>query len=141
MLSRRRRRGGHNRFGPRRLRRRRVLAVQTGRHMSTTGNTNITLVDAARLGDRQALQALLAEHLPLIYNIIGRALEGHADVDDVVQETMLRVVRGLPRLRDPSRFRSWLVAIHQQMAGPLEMPAEKRDSEEFFLCGETKLEG
>jgi RNA polymerase sigma factor (sigma-70 family) len=32
-------------------------------------------------------------------------------VDDVVQETMLRVVRGLGDLRDPAAFRSWLVAV------------------------------
>jgi RNA polymerase sigma factor (sigma-70 family) len=32
-------------------------------------------------------------------------------VDDVVQETMLRVVHGIDALRDPTRFRSWLVTI------------------------------
>ena len=64
-------------------------------------------VIAARDGDQRALDALVAEHLPLVYNIVGRALQGHADVDDVVQETMLRVVDGLPRLREPDSFRSW----------------------------------
>ncbi|WP_238007248.1 sigma-70 family RNA polymerase sigma factor [Dactylosporangium sp. AC04546] len=68
-------------------------------------------VIAARAGDQRALDALVGEYLPLIYNIVGRALQGHADVDDVVQETMLRVVDGLPRLRDPESFRSWAVAI------------------------------
>ncbi|NEE51655.1 RNA polymerase, partial [Streptomyces sp. SID8455] len=42
---------------------------------------------------------------------VGRALNGHPDVDDVVQETMLRAISGLSSLRDPTRFRSWLVAI------------------------------
>jgi RNA polymerase sigma factor (sigma-70 family) len=68
-------------------------------------------VIAARDGDQRALDALVAEYLPLIYNIVGRALQGHADVDDVVQETMLRIVDGLPRLREPDSFRSWAVAI------------------------------
>ncbi|MBB5787794.1 sigma-70 family RNA polymerase sigma factor [Jiangella mangrovi] len=68
-------------------------------------------VVAARDGDPAACDRLIAGYLPLIYNIVGRALDGHADVDDVVQETMLRAVRGLPTLRDPGRFRSWLVAI------------------------------
>ncbi|WP_344656930.1 sigma-70 family RNA polymerase sigma factor [Catenulispora subtropica] len=54
---------------------------------------------------------MIAAYLPLIYNIVGRALDGHADVDDVVQETMLRAVNGMGDLRDPSAFRSWLVAI------------------------------
>lgn len=68
-------------------------------------------VTAARAGDRQALENLLAQCLPLVYNIVGRALNGHADTDDVVQETLLRMLRGLPDLRDPAAFRSWLVAI------------------------------
>jgi RNA polymerase sigma factor (sigma-70 family) len=38
-------------------------------------------------------------------------MNGHPDVDDVVQETMLRAVRGIGELRDPAAFRSWLVAI------------------------------
>ncbi|MEU3497495.1 sigma-70 family RNA polymerase sigma factor [Kitasatospora cineracea] len=68
-------------------------------------------VAAARAGDRQALEHLVAHSLPLVYNIVGRALNGHADTDDVVQETLLRMVRGLSELRDPAAFRSWLVAI------------------------------
>ncbi|MCX4966741.1 sigma-70 family RNA polymerase sigma factor [Streptomyces sp. NBC_00654] len=69
------------------------------------------LITAARSGDQQAQDRLVASYLPLLYNIVGRALNGHADVDDVVQETVLRMLRGLPGLRDPGRFRSWLVAI------------------------------
>ena len=69
------------------------------------------MVLAAKAGDRQAMDDLVSEHLPLVYNIVGRALSGHVDVDDVVQETMLRVVHGIDGLRDPDRFRSWLVAI------------------------------
>ncbi|MER7175864.1 sigma-70 family RNA polymerase sigma factor [Streptomyces mesophilus] len=69
------------------------------------------LVRAAQHGDRRAQAELVTAHLPLVYNVVGRALNGHADVDDVVQETMLRALRGLGRLQDPGRFRSWLVAI------------------------------
>lgn len=69
------------------------------------------LVAAARAGDQAALDRLVADCLPLVYNIVGRALDGHDDVDDVVQETLLRVVRGLGELRDPAAFRSWMVAI------------------------------
>ncbi|MGW6270026.1 sigma-70 family RNA polymerase sigma factor [Streptomyces sp. NPDC055060] len=69
------------------------------------------LVTAAQTGDQQAQDDLVAGYLPLVYNIVGRALDGHADVDDVVQETMLRVLAGLAALRDPASFRSWLVAI------------------------------
>jgi len=69
------------------------------------------LVTAAQGGDEDALEALLALSLPLVYNIVGKALRGGPDVDDVVQETMLRVVRGLPGLKEPERFRAWLISI------------------------------
>ncbi|GGX69740.1 sigma-70 family RNA polymerase sigma factor [Streptomyces hiroshimensis] len=72
---------------------------------------SVAVVEAARAGDTAAQDELVAAHLPLVYNIVGRALGGHADVDDVVQETMLRVINGLGELRDAAAFRSWLVAI------------------------------
>ncbi|MFJ8538505.1 RNA polymerase sigma factor [Streptomyces sp. NPDC093591] len=68
-------------------------------------------IAAAQAGDRHALDELVEGWLPLVYNVVGRALNGHADVDDVVQETMLRAVDNLGSLRDPDSFRSWLVAI------------------------------
>jgi RNA polymerase sigma factor (sigma-70 family) len=77
-----------------------------GRGVPDTG-----MVIAAQRGNQQALDDLAADSLPLVYNIVGRALRGHADVDDVVQETLVRVVRHLADLRDPEAFRSWLVAI------------------------------
>ncbi|MFI7407519.1 sigma-70 family RNA polymerase sigma factor [Streptomyces sp. NPDC049627] len=69
------------------------------------------LVEAARQGALWAQDELVAAYLPLVYNIVGRALNGDADVDDVVQETMLRALGGLGSLRDPEQFRSWLVSI------------------------------
>ena len=68
-------------------------------------------VVAARAGNPAAVDRLVAGYLPLVYTIVGRALDGHADVDDVVQDVMVRVLRNLGDLRDPEAFRSWLVAI------------------------------
>jgi RNA polymerase sigma factor (sigma-70 family) len=68
-------------------------------------------VEAARAGDARALDMLVGAYLPLIYNIVGRALEAPSEVDDVVQDVMLQMVRDLRQLRDPEAFRSWLVAI------------------------------
>ncbi|MFJ4868486.1 sigma-70 family RNA polymerase sigma factor [Streptomyces sp. NPDC088757] len=69
------------------------------------------LVEAARAGDVHARDELVRAYLPLVHNVVGRALDGHADTDDIVQETMVRALGGLTGLRDPARFRSWLVAI------------------------------
>ncbi|MFI8361630.1 sigma-70 family RNA polymerase sigma factor [Streptomyces sp. NPDC085612] len=76
----------------------------------TTQHT-AALVAAARAGDPRAQDALVGAHLPLVYNIVGRALGGSCDVDDVVQDTMLRALDGLGGLQADESFRSWLVAI------------------------------
>ncbi|BEL08789.1 hypothetical protein Q0Z83_069800 [Actinoplanes sichuanensis] len=69
------------------------------------------LAREAQRGSVPARDQLITGHLSLIYNIIGRALNGHPDVDDLVQDTMLQAINALGGLRDPERFRSWLVAI------------------------------
>ncbi|MGW2048463.1 sigma-70 family RNA polymerase sigma factor [Streptomyces sp. NPDC001858] len=79
----------------------------TERHTVETA----ALVTAARAGDPAAQDALVGAYLPLVYNIVGRALNGSVDVDDVVQDTMLRALDSLGSLRSPESFRSWLVAI------------------------------
>src|ERR1039457_4291790 len=104
--------------------------------MSRSSGPGVQTVIAAQEGDEEALENLLSEYLPLIYNIVGRGLNGHADVDDVVQETMLRVVRSVRDLRDPEAFRSWLVAVairqmhdhrQQRQAAPAGRPVRPDD--------------
>jgi RNA polymerase sigma factor (sigma-70 family) len=85
--------------------------MSAGGRTRRSGTASAGTVLAAREGDARALDLLVAESLPLVYNIVGRALDGHPDTDDVVQETLLRVVRGLGDLREPESYRSWLVAI------------------------------
>jgi RNA polymerase sigma factor (sigma-70 family) len=88
-------------------------------------------VAAARAGDQQALDALVAACLPLVYNVVGRALGGHLDVDDVVQDTMMSMVSGLDGLREADRFRSWLVAIAMQKVRERWRVQQKRPSPGF----------
>jgi RNA polymerase sigma factor (sigma-70 family) len=72
---------------------------------------SVRTVRAAQRGDQRALADVASGSLPLLYNIVGRALNGHPDVDDVVQETVMRALRNLTTLRQPGSFRSWLVAV------------------------------
>ena len=75
------------------------------------------VVAAAQRGDRQALGELVTTYLPFVYNIVGRAVDDRADVDDVVQDTMLRAVRDLPALRAPASFPAWLASIAVRQVG------------------------
>jgi RNA polymerase sigma factor (sigma-70 family) len=75
------------------------------------GTRELGLLAAAQAGDRRALTELVTAYLPLVYATVRRGLGGVPDVDDVVQETMLRVLRELRALRTPESFRPWLMAI------------------------------
>jgi RNA polymerase sigma factor (sigma-70 family) len=79
--------------------------------MRTNRANEAALVVAAQAGEPRAMEELLSAHLPLVYTIVRRAMNGDPDVDDVVQETMLRALRELPRLLNPESFRAWLAAI------------------------------
>ncbi|EMF58326.1 sigma-70 family RNA polymerase sigma factor [Streptomyces sp. SID5476] len=81
------------------------LVMRAGRADETS------LVVAAQAGDPRALDDLAATYLPLVYAIVRRALGELADVDDVVQETMLRALPELRTLRAPECFRPWLATI------------------------------
>jgi RNA polymerase sigma factor (sigma-70 family) len=85
--------------------------------MVATRTNETNLVVAAQAGDRRALEDLLAMYLPLAYTIARRALSDDPDVDDVVQEVMIRAVRDLPALRAPESFRPWLAAITVRQVG------------------------
>jgi RNA polymerase sigma-70 factor (ECF subfamily) len=58
------------------------------------------LVERAKNGDRQALDALLERHLPMVYRFVSMRLgRDHADLDDVVQLTLIAAARSIGSLR------------------------------------------
>lgn len=58
----------------------------------------------------------LAECGPLAYRVAYGVLRHAADAEDVAQEALLKAYRNFERLRDPARFRGWLVRIAFRMA-------------------------
>jgi RNA polymerase sigma-70 factor (ECF subfamily) len=72
---------------------------------------DVTLLQAAREGDRQALDALLRQHLPRVYRFGIRLCHDHEDAEDVLQDTLFAAFRGLPGFRGGASFSTWLYAI------------------------------
>jgi len=74
------------------------------------------LVCAARGGDKEALQVLLARNWSwlrgLVYSIIGDGDE----VDDVLQDVCVRVITRIDSVCQPERFRSWLAVLARRQA-------------------------
>jgi len=74
------------------------------------------LVDAVRAGDIRAFADLYREHVAAVRRVAYR-LVGNPDVTaDVVQDTFSRALVHLPELREPDRFRPWLLSIARRAA-------------------------
>jgi RNA polymerase sigma factor (sigma-70 family) len=78
---------------------------------STTALTDELLALRCQLGERAAFDALVERwHDPL-----WRYIRSMCDTDDsaaeTLQDTWLRILRSLPRLRQPDRLRAWLFGI------------------------------
>jgi RNA polymerase sigma factor (sigma-70 family) len=66
------------------------------------------LLEAARLGDQKAWDALIGDFNGLVWSIArGYRLE-MADAHDAVQMTWLRLVENLNRIKEPDRLAGWL---------------------------------
>src|SRR5687767_8887058 len=69
------------------------------------------LIARARSGDADAFGRLVAARLPAMLRLARAILHNEADARDVVQDAFVSAWQNLPRLRDESRFDSWLQTV------------------------------
>jgi RNA polymerase sigma-70 factor (ECF subfamily) len=72
--------------------------------------------DLEKAALRQEFEGRLEECGTLAFRVALGVLRNAADAEDIAQEAMLRSYRRFARLRDPSRFRAWLVRISFRLA-------------------------
>ncbi len=65
------------------------------------------LIQAAQAGDRKAAARVAAALLPRVRNLVRYLIRGDREVDDVVQEALVALLRGLNGYRGEGPFRSW----------------------------------
>lgn len=73
--------------------------------------TDAFLAGCIANGDADAARALIDRYQRPLAAVLQRALDAPADVDDVFQETWIRVVRSAHRYDPAQRFSNWLFAI------------------------------
>jgi RNA polymerase sigma-70 factor (ECF subfamily) len=69
------------------------------------------LVEAARAGDRRALERLLERHQGAVYRFGMKMCGEQEDAKDVLQETLFAAARTLPDFRGASSVSTWLYTI------------------------------
>jgi RNA polymerase sigma-70 factor (ECF subfamily) len=70
-----------------------------------------TTIEACRNGDRAALERVLREHAPMVERLIARMLGRDADLEDLVQQTLIAAVQSFPRFRGEASVKTWMARI------------------------------
>ena len=73
------------------------------------------LVLRCQLGERDAFDPLIARWHPLLWRYALRLTNDADAAADATQEMWMRVLRGLPSLRDAAKFRAWLFGIARRV--------------------------
>jgi RNA polymerase sigma-70 factor (ECF subfamily) len=81
--------------------------------------TDAVLAVRCQLGEIDAFDQLVERFHPALYRYARRLTGGDDAAGDVVQDIWVRVVRGLPRLREPERLRAWIFSIAPDAHGSL----------------------
>jgi len=77
----------------------------------TETSSDAALIAAWRAGDEQAAAELVGRHARALARFLAGAGAPEADLDDLVQEALIRAFRSVDRFRGQCQFRSWLLTI------------------------------
>jgi RNA polymerase sigma-70 factor, ECF subfamily len=91
--------------------------------------------EAETAAARREFEARLAECGPLAYRVAYGVLRNAADAEDAAQESLLRAYRRFERLRDPQRFRGWLVRLTFRIALDRVRSSKRREQRESVWAG------
>lgn len=69
------------------------------------------LVKKAVNGDNSAFEALMEEHMGIIYNIALRMAANQDDAEDMTQEIMIKIFRSLGSFKGNSKFSTWIYRV------------------------------
>ena len=103
---------------------RELVLIQPG---STAGGD---VAREAAAATRREFEERLRECGPLAFRVARGVLRNTADAEDAAQEALLRAYRRFHRLRDPNRFRAWLVRITFRLALDRARSSKRREQRE-----------
>jgi RNA polymerase sigma-70 factor, ECF subfamily len=92
------------------------------------------LLGRARKGDSEALEMLLAHHQAQIYRFGLKMCRDPEDAEDVLQDTLLAMARGVRDFRGASSISTWLYTIARNFC------IKKRRKSKFAPAGQQSLD-
>ena len=107
------------------MRMRELVLIQPGRALE-----GATARELERARADREFEERLGECGPLAFRVAQGVLRNAADAEDVAQEALLRAYRNFTRLREPAKFRGWLVRITFRLALDRWRSARRREKRE-----------
>ena len=79
--------------------------------MSTINLDNKRLVNNVKKGQLQDLVQWIHKNKDKLYKISWSYLYNHADIEDVFQDTLIKVYENIDTLKNPNYFETWYISI------------------------------
>ena len=117
------------------MRKSRPIRLELGRNAALAYEklSDPILVQRAKDGDREALEALLARHAPKVERLALQFLRDPEDASDAAQEALAKVCVRLQQFRGGSQFSTWL---HRLVVNTCLDAVERRKSRVHEPLGE-----
>ncbi|MBM7119292.1 RNA polymerase sigma factor [Archangium primigenium] len=80
-------------------------------------------------GPNESAETLVARLMPRVRNLVRYTVRGDSDVDDITQDALIAILRGLPSYRGEGAFASWA----DRVVGRVTFAASKRARAERTL--------
>jgi RNA polymerase sigma-70 factor (ECF subfamily) len=77
----------------------------------STAAADVALLEKVQRGGREGATVLFEAFGPLVNQTVQRVLGPDVDHDDLVNETFLRAMAGVHRVREAEKLRSWMVSV------------------------------
>lgn len=74
------------------------------------------MVCSAQRGDKDAMQLLLTRNWSWLKGLVYSIVNNADQVDDVLQDICVKLIRKVDTLREPERFRPWLAVLARREA-------------------------
>ncbi len=97
---------------------------------------DMSLVAAAVAGEREALESIVTTLLPRIRNLVRYLVRGDASAEDISQEAMVAIVRGLSTYSGQGTLQSWAdrIAARVVFASLRADKRQKHRDEQLLTC-------
>ncbi len=95
--------------------------------------TDEELVERVQAGDTRAFDVLVTRYKAKIYGTLYHMTSNHEDAADLLQDTLIRIFKAIPRFRRDARFSTWVYKITVNGAINFQRSSKRRDRQTFSL--------